>query len=267
MDRWGSVLRSTSSRRTHLLSLAAAAVMTVVAGATLGSEPRILLESSTWARLGDIASRAFPPALPGTWGELLHDCWATVQMSVLAIALASALAAAVAFVAARGGGGIVRRSVSALARLVLLFTRAVSPPVWALLFLFVLLPGPLPGAVALGVYNFGVLGRLFAEVIENLDRAPSAALRAAGAGPVAAFAYATLPMSMTRFAAYSMYRWEITIRESVVVGVVGAAGLGRVLEERRAAFDYPGMLTVVIALIVLSLVVDAISVAARRAWR
>ena len=74
-------------------------------------------------------------------------------------------------------------------------------------------------------------------------------------------------MSVTRFAAYSLYRWEIAIRETVVVGVVGAAGLGRVLEERRAAFDYPAMLSVVIALLVLSLLVDAVSLAARRAWR
>jgi len=67
--------------------------------------------------------------------------------------------------------------------------------------------------------------------------------------------------------AYALYRWEIAIRETVVVGVVGAGGLGRILEERRAAFDYPGMLSVVIVLVVLSLVVDLMSASARRAWR
>jgi phosphonate transport system permease protein len=74
-------------------------------------------------------------------------------------------------------------------------------------------------------------------------------------------------MSLTRFSAYSLDRWEIAIRETVVVGVVGAGGLGRMLEERRAAFDYQSMLSVVIALIVISLLVDLVSASARRAWR
>jgi phosphonate transport system permease protein len=74
-------------------------------------------------------------------------------------------------------------------------------------------------------------------------------------------------MSLTRFSAYSLDRWEIAIRETVVVGVVGAGGLGRMLEERRVAFDYQSMLSVVIALIVISLLVDLVSASARRAWR
>jgi phosphonate transport system permease protein len=157
--------------------------------------------------------------------------------------------------------------VAAACRLLLLVIRAVSPPVWALVLLFVFLPGPLPGALALGVYNAGILGRLFAEVVENLDRRPAAALRSSGAGTAVTFLYGLVPVAAGRFAAYSMYRWEIAIRESVVVGVVGAGGLGRLLEEQRAAFDYRGMLCVVLALLVLSLVVDFVSAAARRHWR
>ena len=266
-DRWGSAVRSARSRRAHLASLAAGVALMIGSVVVLNPDIGRIFEATTWTSLVDIVSDAFPPEMPGTWGELVRDCIATLQMSLFAIALASALAVGTAFLAARGGGGPVRRCLSGATRLVLLFTRAVSAPVWALLFLFVLLPGPLPGAVALGVYNYGVLGKLFAEVVENLDRRPAAAVRATGAGPITEFAYATMPMSLTRFAAYALYRWEITIRETVVVGVVGAAGLGRLLEERRAALDFSSMLTVVIALLVLSLLVDAVSVAARRAWR
>jgi phosphonate transport system permease protein len=266
-DRWGSVLRSAASRRTHLVSLLAGTALLISAVVVLSPDVGRIFTASTWRRLAEIADVAFPPELPSTWGRFMRDCLATLEMSLFAIALASALAVGTAFLAARAGGGTLRRCVSGVTRLVLLFTRAVSAPVWALLFLFVLLPGPLPGAVALGVYNYGVLGKLFAEVVENLDRRPAAAVRATGAGRVAEFAYATMPMSLTRFAAYGMYRWEITIRETVVVGVVGAAGLGRLLEERRAALDFSGMLSVVLALLVLSLLVDAVSVAARRAWR
>jgi len=159
------------------------------------------------------------------------------------------------------------RLVAIGARLLLLVTRAIPPPVWALLVLFVLFPGPLPGAVALGIYNFGILGRLMAEVVENLDPRPGAALRDAGAGGVATFAYATLPLSLTRFTAYSLYRWEVAVRETVVVGVVGAGGLGRLLEQQRASFNYPGMLATVMALVAVSIVVDLVSASARRSLR
>lgn len=81
------------------------------------------------------------------------------------------------------------------------------------------------------------------------------------------FAYATLPLSVARFAAHSLYRWEVAVRETVVVGVVGAGGLGRLLEQQRAAFNYQGMLATVIALIALSIVVDLVSAAARRSLR
>ncbi|HEY6747313.1 MAG TPA: ABC transporter permease subunit [Mycobacteriales bacterium] len=148
-----------------------------------------------------------------------------------------------------------------------LVARAIPPPVWALLLLFVILPGSLPGAVALGIYNFGILGRLFAEVVENVDPRPAAALRLAGAGAVGTLAYATVPMAAGKFAAYALYRWEIAIRETVVVGLVGAGGLGRMLEERRAGFDYPAMLTILLTLIVLSVLVDLLSSSARRALR
>jgi phosphonate transport system permease protein len=266
VDRWGSALRVPGRRRLVLSSMVLGGGLTVGALVVLAPDLSRLFQARTWTLAAEVVDASLPPRLPGSWAELLGQCVATLQMSLSAIAIGSALGVAAAFLAARGGGRI-RAPVAWLMRSLLLVTRALSPPVWALLLLFLLVPGPLPGAVALGVYNFGVLGRLFAEVVENLDRRPAAALRQAGAGPVSTFFYATVPAAMTRFAAYSLYRWEIAIRETVVVGVVGAAGLGRLLEERRAAFDFPSMMTAVLALLVLSLAVDFISAAARRSWR
>lgn len=160
-----------------------------------------------------------------------------------------------------------RELIGGLARVVLLLVRVTSPPVWALLLLFLLFPGPLPGTLALGIYNAGVLGRLYAEALETVDRRPSLALRHAGASRLVEAVYGVIPLVKGRFSAYSLYRWEVTIRESVVVGVVGAGGLGRVLEAERTAFDYSSMLTVVIALLVLSILVDLVSASARKAWR
>lgn len=243
------------------------AALTVGACVYLGPDLERVLSPQTWTLLGDLVRASFPPHPPTTWVDLARRSAATIQMSLLAVAIASVLGVATAFFAARGDHRGPRAMVAGVARFVLLITRAISPPVWALLFLFVLFPRPLPGAVDLGVYNFGVLGRLCAEVVENLDHRPASALRATGASGVPTFLYASLPMSLTRFSAYSLDRWEIAIRETVVVGVVGAGGLGRMLEERRAAFDYQSMLSVVIALIVISLLVDLVSASARRAWR
>jgi phosphonate transport system permease protein len=268
VDWWGASLRNDAPTRWLQVSLLLGGALTVASGLYLGLDLERLFSGRTWTLLADLAGQAIPPTPPTSWPDLLGGAVVTLQMSLLAIAVGGAFGVLTAFAAARDPThGPVRALVAAAARLLLLVIRAVSPPVWALVLLFVFLPGPLPGALALGIYNAGILGRLFAEVVEDLDRRPAAALRAGGAGAAVTFLYGLVPLATNRFAAYAMYRWEIAIRESVVVGVVGAGGLGRVLEEQRAAFDYRGMLCVVLALLVLSLTVDFVSAAARRTWR
>lgn len=267
-DRWGSGLRRRGSHRRARTSILAGVALAVAGWAHLRPDLGRLFGGRTRELLGDIAASAWPPSLPADgWSGLFRRALETVQMSLVAIALASALAVLVAFVAARGGTTWRRRSLAGAARGVLLVTRAVPPPVWALLLLFVLLPGPLPGALALGAYNFGILGRLMAEVVENLDHRPAESLVALGAPGLAAFSYATLPLAASRFAAYGLYRWEVAARETVVVGVVGAGGLGRLLEQQRTAFDYAGMLATVLALVAVSVAVDLVSASARRSLR
>ncbi|CAN5651323.1 phosphonate ABC transporter, permease protein PhnE [soil metagenome] len=266
VDAWGSHLRRKATVRTVRASLLAGAGLCVASFFHLDMDLPRLWSAQTRSLLADAAAAAWPPSLPADgWVGLLDRSLETLRMSFLAIVLATALAVLVAFVAARSDGSPTRRAFGAAARLVLLVTRAIPPPVWALLLLFVFLPGPLPGALALGVYNFGIVGRLYAEVIENLDDGPGRALRALGSPSLSIFAFATLPLASPAFAAYALYRWEVAIRESVVVGVVGAGGLGRLLEQQRAAFDYSGMLATAAALVVLSLAVDVISTSARRA--
>jgi phosphonate transport system permease protein len=250
------------------VSLALGLVLTVASILHLRLDLGTLLAPSTWRRAAGILAEAVPPTLPSTWADLLGDAAATLQMSIVAIVVGGAIGVLAAFLGAPGpGAGVLGRAVAGICRIVLLTIRAVSPPVWALLLLFVVLPGPLPGALALGLYNAGVLGRLFAETLEMMDRRPAQALQQLGAGPAQVFVHGVLPAVSGRFSAYALYRWEVAIRESVVVGVVGAGGLGRVLETERATFDHSGMLTAVLALLVLSLLVDAASAAARRAWR
>jgi phosphonate transport system permease protein len=268
VDRWGSWLRRGDDPRRWRLSTVLGLALAVASVGQLAPDVPRWFSARTLQLLGRLLEDLAPLRLPrGGWPALVAGSVETLQMSVLAATLATVLAVAVAFVAARPAAPGWRVLPSWLARLALLVTRAVPPPVWALLVLFVVLPGPLPGALALGLYTFGILGRLFAEVVENVDPRPRAALEQLGATPLTSFAYATVPAAAGQFASYSLYRWEVALRETVVVGVVGAGGLGRLLEQQRAAFDYPAMATTVLALVVLSLVVDALSVAIRRSLR
>ncbi|GAA1436713.1 phosphonate ABC transporter, permease protein PhnE [Microlunatus lacustris] len=268
VDRWGAWLRRGASPGRGRVSAVLVAGLAVISVWHLAPETARWFSGRTWRLVAQLADDVTPLRLPREgWSGLVAAAVETLQMSVLAAALATALGVAVALVAARGGTSPWRRALAWCARTLLLVTRSIPPPVWALLVLFVVLPGPLPGALALGIYTFGILGRLFAEVVENLDSRPREALEQLGAPPVASFAYAVTPAAAGQFAALSLYRWEVAVRETVIVGIVGAGGLGRMLEQQRAAFDLPAMATTVLALVVLSLLVDALSVGLRQALR
>ncbi|WP_348238138.1 ABC transporter permease subunit [Trichocoleus sp. Lan] len=168
----------------------------------------------------------------------------------------------------RGARGDLRATgVLIFSRFLLLFARAVPEPIWALIFLFVLFPGILPGAIALGLHNLGILGRLMAEVTENLDERPLRSLKALGASGSQVFLYGVLPRTLPRFIAYILYRWEVCIRATVIVGLVGAGGLGRLLAEQLSSFDYKGLLTTLIVFLALTFIVDMISASVRRTLR
>ena len=154
-----------------------------------------------------------------------------------------------------------------LTRAVLLIFRAIPPPIWALVFLFVIFPGILPGALALGLHNLGILGRLMAEGVENLDQRPLQALKAQGAPASSIFLYGVLPLTMPRSLAYILYRWEVCIRETVVVGLVGAGGLGHLLTEQLSSFDTQGIVATLGCLIILTFLVDWVSSLARKSLR
>ncbi|MBB3082577.1 PhnE/PtxC family ABC transporter permease [Geodermatophilus sabuli] len=236
----------------------------------LAVSPASLVSARTAEQLAHVLGAAWPPAtdgaLLGSLGALAVD---TVQMSVIAIAVAALGAVLLAGAAARPPGRLspARRVGGAVVRTVLLLLRAVPPPVWALVLLFVLLPGVLPGALALGVYTLGVLGRLTAEAVEELDPRPRAALAALGARPVGAWLYGVLPGAAGPVLAYALYRWEVAIRDTVLVGLLGAGGLGALLASEIAAFDWAAVTTVLAAIVVLTLLVDLVSDRARSVMR
>lgn len=261
VDRWSATVRNYPTIGRRRWSLIAAVAASAWASWHLELRPQTLVSARTRSLAVDLVEAAWPPRLPaGGWSTLWTATVDTLVISIIAIAVSTALAWPVSFVAARNADDQpVRIVAGVVARFVLLVTRSVPPPVWALIVVFVVFPGPLAGGLALGIYTFGVLGRLDAEVIENADPAPGRILRMLGASRFSAFGYGTVPVVAPRFVALSLYRWEVAMRETVIVGLVGAGGLGRILSQQNAAFDRAGMVTTVVALVLLSLAVDLLS--------
>ncbi|MDY6803648.1 MAG: ABC transporter permease subunit, partial [Cyanobacteriota bacterium] len=231
----------------------------------------------TWRLLTQIIEDSWPPDF-SEFSQMFALASQTLAMSVLAITFAGIGGLLLSFPAANNfllPGGIFVNAASAVSgwwglvvlfvcRFLLLVARAIPEPIWALLLLFGLFPGILPGAIALGLHNFGILGRLMAEGIENLDDKPVRAIANAGATAPQTFLYGVLPRTLPRFVAYLLYRWEVCIRSTVIVGLVGAGGLGRLLAEQLSSFDYSGAIATLAVFIALTFAVDLISSAVRR---
>jgi phosphonate transport system permease protein len=232
--------------------------------------------------LGELIASTSPawPSLTDL-GNLLQLSYLTLTMSILAIFMAGIGGIVVSFPAAQTfllPGGLLRpqgqrhypwlaMAMLIASRLVLLVSRAIPAPIWALVCLFVLFPGVFPGALALGIHNFGILGRLMAEVNENLDARPVRALRSLGAASGQLIFYGILPQNLPRFLAYILYRWEVCLRETVIVGLVGAGGLGRLLTEQISSFDYSAVAVTLGVFVVLTFGVDVVSSQMRKALR
>jgi len=149
-------------------------------------------------------------------------------------------------------------------RLVLNALRSIPELVWAALLLISAGLGPFAGTLALGLHTTGVLGRLFAESIENAPQGASQALRIQGVSEARVFLFATLPTVLPQLMSYSLYRWENNIRAAAVLGVVGGGGLGQMLAFHMGLFQMQETSSILCAMIFLVVLVDALSYVSRR---
>lgn len=214
--------------------------------------------------MGRFVAEFFPP---DTSPEFLHKvavgAWETLAMSALGTGLAAVAGLALALPASRLYEGHAARARS-ITRLILNALRSIPELVWAALLLISAGLGPFAGTLALALHTTGVLGRLFAEAIENAPPGPGAALRAHGVGNGRVFLYATLPQVLPQLMSYTLYRWENNIRAAAVLGVVGAGGLGQLLAFHMGLFQMGKTATILGAMLLMVAVVDASSHGARR---
>lgn len=189
-------------------------------------------------------------------------CLETLAMSAMGTLLAALFGIILALPAAGRLGTLFK----AVARLLLNALRAVPELVWAALMVLAAGLGPNAGTLALALHTAGVLGRLFAEALENTPSAPSDAIRLAGGGRLAAFAYGILPSVWPQLLAYILYRWENNIRMATILGFVGAGGLGQMLQISLSLFQLAQAATIILAMLILVLLVDAFSAWIRQRW-
>jgi phosphonate transport system permease protein len=262
-----STPRAIDSRGAARPCIACVAVSVLVLAAVVASfaylaiDFRTLFSGASARAMGRFVAEFFPPDLSAPFVQ--KTAWAAVQtlaVSALGTVLAVIGGGVLALPASGRFGAAARRG----ARFLLNFLRSVPELVWATLMVLAAGLGPFAGALALALHTTGVLGRLFAEALENAAPEPERAIRHGGGGAVVAFAYGTMPLVLRQWVAYALYRWEMNIRMATVLGFVGAGGLGAMLYFHLSIFQQAQSCTVLLAMLVLVFAVDAFSSRFRR---
>jgi len=190
------------------------------------------------------------------WGlpKWLKLLWETVLIAYLGTLLGTLGALALAF----DGSDNLKRSRSGywLARRVLEISRTVPELVFALIFVFAFGLGPLAGVLAIAIHSMGGNGKLFAEVIENIDMKPVDGLRAAGAGWLQTVRFAVLPQVLPNFTSFTLWRFEINVRAASVVGFVGAGGIGQEFYTAIRMLYYEDISAMLILLVGCVFIID-----------
>ncbi|MFP4537393.1 MAG: phosphonate ABC transporter, permease protein PhnE [Dichotomicrobium sp.] len=212
-------------------------------------------------QMGDLIARMVPPDLT----NIRHILWVlveTVNIATLATGAGVLLSMPIAYIAAQNTTP--NRATLWLGRLILVTSRSVNTIIWALLFVAIFGPGVLAGILAITFRSLGFLGKLMGEAIEEIDRRPVEAMQATGASKAKVILYAIIPQVMPTFWAVSILRWDINIRESTVLGLVGAGGIGLILQGAIDTFNWPEAATVLLAIFALVILGELVAAWLRR---
>src|SRR5450830_1079442 len=263
---WASDLRAPALWRRPGLWFAAGVLLLVVASAaSLDLQWQQFLSLEALHSMGRFLGEFYPPDLsPGLLRQVLVASWETLAMSLLGTGLAALGGLLLALPASRLQAGE-RAWLRTPTRWLLNALRSIPELVWATLLLISAGLGPFAGTLALACHTLGVLGRLFAEALENAPAGPAEALRQQGVGRVQVLAYASLPQVLPQWLSYTLYRWENNIRAAAVLGVVGAGALGQLLAFHMGLFHMGKTATILAAMLLMVAAVDALSLLARRA--
>ncbi len=231
---------------------------------------QVMTENTIWAfvldaprQAPDIGSRMFPPR----WSyidELWLPLWDTINIATLGTLMAIVLAVPVAFLAARNTTPS-RTLVRPVALLIIVSSRSINSLIWALLLVAIIGPGVLAGIVAIGLRSIGFIAKLLYEAIEEIDATQVEAVTATGGTPAQVINYAIVPQVLPAFAGISVFRWDINIRESTILGLVGAGGLGLKLQASINVLAWNQVATIFLVILATVLISEWVSAKARHA--
>ena len=236
--------------------------------------PWALFEAGNLKVMGGFVGGFIPPSTSNEFlGLLLKATIETLAMATAGIALSFVIATPLALAMTgalsvsrigpgpgRWRGELLRHA----ARGVLTLLRAVPEIVWALLFVRALGLGPAAGVLALAITYGGMLGKVYAEILESTDTRPARALLEAGSSRLAALFYGLVPGAAQELASYTVYRWECAVRASVVMGFVGAGGLGQLMDQSMKMLNGGEASSILLTFLALVIVADALSAVIRR---
>jgi phosphonate ABC transporter permease subunit PhnE len=246
--RWQRFTRTERLMRSGFYLMAMAAVVWSLQ--TIEIIPEFLYDAPQ--QTGDLFARMWP--IDWSWyPKVVHAALVeTLHTATLGTLLAVAMASGVALMVARN---VTRsRILNLIGRFILVATRSVHAIIWALFFVAVFGPGALAGVLAIAVHSIGFTGKFLSEAIEDARRGPIEALTAAGAPPLTILLKGYWPQVKPAFLAISLFRWDINIRESAVLGLVGGGGLGMALDTALSNlyWDQAGLVLFVIFIVVIA---------------
>ncbi|WP_087017438.1 phosphonate ABC transporter, permease protein PhnE [Thaumasiovibrio subtropicus] len=195
----------------------------------------------------DISGRMWPPR----WSylnELWEPLWDTLNIATLGTALGVVIALPVAFLAARNTTPS-RHFVRPIALYIIAASRSINSLIWALLLVAILGPGLLAGIIAIALRSIGFIAKLMYEAIEEVNTTQLSAITATGASPLQVLDYGIVPQVLPSFIGTSIFRWDINIRESTILGLVGAGGIGLKLEESMSTLAWPQVAVIFVAIL------------------
>ena len=246
--------------RTQAWGVLTALLCLVIASfATIDLQWQAFWSAEAVASMGRFLGEFVPPETsPEFIQKVIVGAWETLAMSVLGTLLAALLGMLLAIPGSQNRAEA-RAWTRTPVQWVLNALRAIPELVWASLLLISAGLGPFAGTLALALHTAGVLGRLYAEALENAPTGPAMALKAQGVGSGRVFFYATLPTILPQVMSYTLYRWENNIRAASILGVVGAGGLGQLLAFHLSLFQMHKTASVLLGMIGMVACVDALS--------
>ena len=238
-------------------------------------KPWTLVDERSRQSTGRFLATMWPPArAPDFLWMVLAATWRTVAMATAGMTLALVVAVPATLLSTRA------LSISALPgrmargpfwcrqalRWTLIVLRSIPELVWALMFVRVVGLGPTAGVLAIGLTYGGMLGKVYGEILESGEVHATEALLRNGSSRLQAFCYGLLPQNAAELTSYTVYRWECAVRSSVVLGFVGAGGLGQLLDGSMKMFDGGEVFTMLAMFVLLVAFADQLSAALRRQW-